>query len=91
MIWGGAQSASVEVSTILAAGQAAASDAATAKPSGPGRLTSSRIPSWHLPATAASACGPVRSHVEWHLRKVFAKLGISSRGQLRGTLPDAAR
>jgi DNA-binding CsgD family transcriptional regulator len=26
--------------------------------------------------------------VEWHLRKVFAKLGISSRAQLRAALPD---
>jgi DNA-binding CsgD family transcriptional regulator len=28
--------------------------------------------------------------VEWHLRKVFAKLGISSRGQLRETLTGGA-
>ncbi len=29
--------------------------------------------------------------VEWHLRKVFAKLGIRSRKQLRAKLADAAR
>jgi DNA-binding CsgD family transcriptional regulator len=29
--------------------------------------------------------------IEWHLRKVFVKLGISSRKQLRGALRDAGR
>jgi DNA-binding CsgD family transcriptional regulator len=28
--------------------------------------------------------------VEWHLRKVFTKLGIGSRKELRAALPDAA-
>jgi len=29
--------------------------------------------------------------VEWHLSKVFAKLGISARRQLRVALPDGLR
>ena len=28
--------------------------------------------------------------VEWHLSKVFGKLGISSRKELRAALPDVA-
>jgi DNA-binding NarL/FixJ family response regulator len=29
--------------------------------------------------------------VEWHLRKVFSKLGIGSRKELRGALPELGR
>jgi hypothetical protein len=34
---------------------------------------------------------PAALLVEWHLRKVFTKLGISSRKELRGALPDLDR
>ena len=55
---GSTWSASAEVKTIRAPGQEAASAAAIANPSGPGRLMSRSIPSGHSPATAASACSP---------------------------------
>jgi DNA-binding NarL/FixJ family response regulator len=34
---------------------------------------------------------PSPRSVGWHLRNVFTKLGISSRGQLRQALPHAGR
>jgi DNA-binding CsgD family transcriptional regulator len=77
---------------LLVTGQKVSKRSAGTKAASTGELTAQEAQTARLagdgltnPEIAAQLF--ISTHtVEWHLRKVFARLGISSRRQLRGTL-----